>query len=228
MIFFKKNKYINKEGEWQGYYSDYVRRAKIKGISALEMLDQEWADGLKTAQNFVAPYIKKDFVVLEIACGIGRVSRFVAPYCRQLYCADILDSALVLCKNNLKNFKNVSFSKINGYDLKCFQNNFFDLVYSFTAFFHFDFELVVNYFFEIRRVLKPNGIAIIEFKQWKSEKDIVQLLNKIQEAGGIEKYEKKLGKWRYVSADALKVLCDYCQFKILDKGTTKFSFQKKG
>src|SRR5215472_17190370 len=122
-----------------------------------------------------------------------------APLCRYL------DEALAEARVQLNAFRNVSFEKINGYDLSVYASEIFDCVYSFTAFFHFDFELVVSYFAEIRRVLKPRGIAVIEFKQWKDKRDVQQLLDKIEHQGGLKIYHAELDKWRYVSKEMLAI-----------------------
>lgn len=218
---------MKKETQWDGYFNPYFKKAMEKGVNPLEILNAEWFNGKKTAKECVLPYISKDSVVLEIACGIGRVSKYIAPECKYLFCTDILEEALDEAKINLKHFTNVSFEKINGYDLGSFKENYFDCVYSFTTFFHFDFELVVNYFAEIRRVLKPQGIAVIEFKRWESKVDVVELLNKIEERGGLEQYENDLDKWRYVSTEMLEILCDYFNFQIIDSFTPKFTIKKK-
>lgn len=217
---------MNKEKQWNGYYSQYLSRSKQKGITPLELLDLEWFDGKKTAENCVLPYLTSDSIVLEIACGIGRVSRFVAPRCKYLYCVDFWDEALVESKKNLINFKNVFFQKTNGYDLCELEEDHFNYVFSFTAFFHFDFELVVIYFREIRRVLKYGGVGILEFERLTKIEDVLQLLNKIEEQEGIEKYETQLDKWRYISKEMLKVLCDYYNLKVIDDDVTKFTFRK--
>ena len=217
---------MKKEIQWEGYYNPYFKIALEKGVNPLEILNKEWFDGKTTAEGCVLPYISKDSVILEIACGIGRVSKYVAPECKHLFCTDILEEALKEAKNNLKHFGNVSFEKLNGYNLNSFKENYFDCVYSFTTFFHFDFELVVNYFSEIKRVLKPNGIAIIEFKRWRSKIDVIELLDKIEEAGGIEQYEKELDKWRYFSKEMLEILCDYFDLQVIDNNTTRFTFKK--
>ena len=138
----------------------------------------------KDGRNCVLPYITSKSIVLEIGCGIGRVSRFMPPRCKDLYCTDVLEEALVQVKKNLENFNNVFFQKTNGYDLNEFREGYFDCVYSFTAFFHFDFELVVNYFGEINRVLKPGGTGVIEFKKWINKQDVMQLLNKLKGEAG--------------------------------------------
>lgn len=218
---------MEKEKQWQGYYASYLDKASQRGVSTLDILNEEWFDGQRTAEECVLPYISKDSVILEIACGIGRVSKYVASKCKYLFCADIIEEALEEAKNNLKQYSNISFKKINGYNLIGFHENYFDCVYSFTAFFHFDFELVVKYFYEIKRVLKPGGIAIIEFKRWEDKNDVIELLDKIEEQGGIENYEKELDKWRYVSREMLQILCDYYDLLIVDDNTTKFTFKKK-
>lgn len=214
-----------KERQWKGYYKYYLSESRRKGVNALQVLDEQWHDGRKTA-DVVLPYISRDSVVLEIACGIGRVSRFIAPYCRHLYCTDILAEALKEAKKNLKNLSNVSFRKTSGYDLADFQSDSFDCVFSFTTFFHFDFELVVHYFREIKRVLRTGGIGILEFKRWIGREDVVQLLEKVENQGGIKVYEAELDKWRYVSKEMLEVLCDYYGLRVLDKDVTKFTFSK--
>jgi ubiquinone/menaquinone biosynthesis C-methylase UbiE len=217
---------MDKGQGWKGYYDYYLTEARRQRVSPLAMLDEQWYDGRITAEA-VLPYLSPASDVLEIACGIGRVSRFVAPHCRQLHCADILDEALEAAKTQLAGFNNISFDKINGYDLTGYQSESFDCVYSFTAFFHFDFELVVSYFAEIKRVLKPRGIAIIEFKQWKDKRDVRQLLDKIEDQGGLEIYHAELDKWRYVSKEMLAILCDFYDLEVVNPDVTKFTFRKR-
>lgn len=215
-----------KEEEWSGYYDGYRRRAAERGVTAVELLDEEWWNGRHTAENCVWPYVTSDSAVLEIAAGIGRVSRFVAPRCKRLVCTDILDDALIEARKNLGDFDNVEFQKTNGYDLAEFAPSTFDCVYSFTAFFHFSFELVVAYFAEIKRVLKPEGTAIVEFKRWKDRRDIVQLLDKIERAGGLRSYEKNLSKWHYVSNEMLDIVCKYYDLLVVDPNLTRFTFRR--
>ena len=217
----------DKENEWHGYYAYYRSEAKREGVAPVAVLDAQWADGRTTAE-LVRPYLSPDATVLEIACGLGRVSRFVAPHCGQLHCSDILEDALVEAQATLQTFDNVSFHKTNGYDLREFGDDAFDCVYSFTAFFHFDFDLVVHYFAEIRRVLKPGGVAILEFKRWKTEQDVSDLIEKIAAEGGIQRYESVRDKWRYVSPDMLAVLCEHYDLEVLVDDVTRYTTRKRG
>jgi SAM-dependent methyltransferase len=215
----------DKGSEWYGYYAYYREEAERKGVAPVAVLDEQWADGRKTAE-VVRPHLSSDATVLEIACGLGRVSRFVAPHCGQLHCSDILEEALAEAQATLQAFDNVSFHKTNGYDLREFGSDAFDCVYSFTAFFHFDFDLVVYYFPEIRRVLKPGGVAILEFKEWKTERDVGELIEKIATEGGIQRYESVRDKWRYVSPDMLALLCEYYDLEVLDDDVTRYTVRK--
>jgi ubiquinone/menaquinone biosynthesis C-methylase UbiE len=216
---------LRKEREWRGYYAYYRSEAGRKGMAPVAVLDAQWADGQQTAE-LVRPYLVPGATVLEIACGMGRVARFVVPHCQRLHCSDILEDALAEAKTTLSAFDNVSFHKTNGYDLREFGADAFDCVYSFTAFFHFDFDLVVHYFAEIRRVLKPGGVAILEFKQWKTERDVSQLVEKIAEEGGIQRHESVRDKWRYVSPDMLALLCEYYDLEVLDDDVTRYTMRK--
>ena len=76
------------------------------------------------------------------------------------------------------------------------------------------------------RVLKPGGIGLIEFKRWCDDRDLDQLLSKIERVGGIEKYETKLDKWRYVSKEMLGILCARYRLDVLDDDTTKYTVRK--
>ena len=217
---------MEKEELWKGYYTYYFSEANRKGVNPVAILDEQWFDGRTTAETCVLPHVSRDSVVLEIACGIGRVSRFLWPHCRDLYCVDILEEALAEIKKNSRNSPNVYYQKTSGYDLSAFKADFFDCVYSFATFFHFDFELVVAYFGEIKRILKPEGIGIIEFKRWVHKEDVIQLFEKIEARGGIKKYEAEIDKWRYVSKEMLEVLCDFYGLTVIDDDVTRYTFRK--
>jgi len=216
-----------KEREWTGYYRYYLSTAKDRGVNALEVLDEQWADGETNAERAVLPHVTASSCVLEIACGIGRVSRFVAPHCSSLCCTDILDEALTEARRNLARFANVSFKKTNGYDLSEFPDEEFDCVYSFTAFFHLDWDLVVTYFAEITRVLRPGGVGILEFKACRTQAHLAELLEKIRTTGGIDKYEVQRDKWRYVSCEMLECVCEANRLEIIDRHLPNFTFRRR-
>lgn len=220
---------VSKQTEWAGYYDPYRSAADARGISVPQLLDQWWASGRHSAETCVWPWLDARSEVLEIACGAGRVTRFVAPRCGRLVATDILDQALAETARTLAGLDtptdHVTLQRIDGYGLTGLSDARFDCVYSFTTFFHFDFELVLRYFAEIKRVLKPGGVAVIEFKQWRGAADVGMLLGKIDEQGGIERYGRELDKWRYVSLELLQPLCDYYGFEVLIDDLTCFTMR---
>jgi SAM-dependent methyltransferase len=214
-----------KSFQWRHYYDHLIERARRDGVTTAEAINRGWADPRQMA-DVVLPYLAPDAIVLEIACGVGRISRLVAPHCGRLYCADILPDALNEAKAASAHLTNVSFHQTNGYDLHEFEAGMFDAVFSFTSFFHFDLELVLQYFSEITRVLKAGGVAVIEFKKLSEQPELDQLVTKIASHGGIEAYEAMLDKWRYVSIEMLELLCRHCGLEIIDDNVTRFTFRK--
>jgi ubiquinone/menaquinone biosynthesis C-methylase UbiE len=214
------------QDRWKGYYEPHARKAAGMGKTIAQVLDAEWYDSAGVFERLLLPKLVPGSRVLEIACGVGNLARLVAPRCAELCCADILEEALAEARRTLAGVCNVTFHRLSGYDLAGLASDRFDLVYSFTSFFHFDFELVVSYLGEIRRVLAPGGDSILEFKTCVTERAIDQLLRKIEQAGGVEKYERAIDKWRYVSKDALVALCAHFGLEVVIDDVTRFTFRK--
>ena len=57
-----------KAGTWNGYYHDYLIRARARGIEPVALLDEEWFDGKTTAHTSVLPH--RDF---GISCSGNRL-----------------------------------------------------------------------------------------------------------------------------------------------------------
>ena len=51
-------------------------------------------------------------------------------------------------------------------------------------------------------------------------------LHPIEQVGGIRAYEAHLSKWRYVSADMLRILCRHYGLEIVDDDVTAFTVRK--
>lgn len=66
----------------------------------------------------------------------------------------------------------------------------------------------------------------MHIKKWLNEQDLLQLLDKIDQQGGITNYENQIDKWRYVSKDMLKIICDYYGFRIIIDDVTRYTVSK--
>ncbi len=221
------NMKTDKQTQWQGYFDGFWHWPERRGVDPRELLLKGGVEGKQEAEGYVLPYISKDSHALEIAAGLGRISRFVAPACRQLTCTDIHDQSIQGLRQNLATCNNVCVEMTNGYDLATFANESFDCVYSFSAFFHMDLELVVNYFTEIARVLKPGGVGILQFKAMKTPENLQELLKKIDSSRDLTRYEHTLDKWRYIALENLELLCRHNDLDIVDPRIGHFTFTKR-
>src|SRR5262252_435064 len=77
----------------------------IIGVTEEDAMRSTGEHTLKCLQESVG--IRKDDVVLEIGCGIGRVGKLVAPLCRKWIGCDVASNMLSLAAERLKAFPNV-------------------------------------------------------------------------------------------------------------------------
>ena len=142
--------------------------------------------------------LNKNTIFLDLGCGIGRVTKKVAPLVKEYYGVDFSPEMIKKAKEIFKDYKNVYFQVNNGIDLRIFEDNKFDVVYVHLVFQHMQKEITFNYIREVHRVLKKGGIFF---------------------AGNIPKIEKYVGGLSEKELDeAMK------PFKILNKKITEHYF----
>lgn len=108
-------------------------------------------------QNGFTPH---DKVMLEIGCGIGRMTRAFAKIFRLVYALDISPVAIKLGQELNQEFRNIRWVVGNGVDLSGLKNKFFDLVFSYIVFQHIPVkEILFRYVQEIGRVMKTDGLV---------------------------------------------------------------------
>jgi SAM-dependent methyltransferase len=111
-------------------------------------------------------YLKKDYSkVLEIGCGIGRMSYYIIQNCGYFYGVDISQELLKNAYDRLHrkyNFLNMNLFEGSGFDLNPIFDNEIDIVFEYITFQHIPSEdIVKNYIREINRVLKVGGVALL-------------------------------------------------------------------
>ncbi|HEY4480973.1 MAG: Methyltransferase family protein [Parcubacteria group bacterium GW2011_GWC1_43_61] len=115
-------------------------------------------DILKSKINF------SNSSILEIGCGNGRMSQFLSENFKKVYAVDISPRMIGLARQRLESFENIEFLTTNGSKLPI-QNNAVDFVFSYIVFQHFpNLWMVERNLREIKRVLKDDGIAKIQFR----------------------------------------------------------------
>jgi SAM-dependent methyltransferase len=103
-----------------------------------------------------------DAVVLEIGCGIGRILQHLAGRYREVHGTDISAGMVEQGTRRLAHLENVRFHHGNGYDLEPFADASVDLVYSAYVFQHMPKTIAYNYFLEVERVLRPDGLFLFQ------------------------------------------------------------------
>lgn len=108
--------------------------------------------------------IKPGGVFVEIGCGSGRMTEFIAQSFREVWGLDISGEMIRIAKERLGDFKNIRFIETEGSTIPL-QSNKADVIFSYLVFQHMkDKVMVEKNFNEAYRVLKPNGIFKVRIR----------------------------------------------------------------
>jgi SAM-dependent methyltransferase len=128
--------------------------------------EEFWASGTDTLDRCLEPFgaaITADDVVVEIGCGIGRVTRPIAGRAARVVGIDVSAEMIDKGRQALADLANVELLVGNGRDLSDIGTASADVVYSFIVFQHIpDPAITCNYIREIGRVLRPGGWTIFQ------------------------------------------------------------------
>jgi ubiquinone/menaquinone biosynthesis C-methylase UbiE len=102
-------------------------------------------------------------LTLELACGRGRHSAKIIDQAQTLTCVDINPLNVELTRRRFDGYSNVTCLVNNGKDLADLESSSFTAVFSYDSMVHFEALDVISYVFEIFRVLKPKGRALLHY-----------------------------------------------------------------
>ncbi len=155
----------------QSYWDTRAKRDALYAIWGDEaVLQPESADLDAFARSgevearMLLPYVHPDAVVLEIGCGIGRLLRPVARYCREAIGIDVSAEMVAQAGEYLASAPNARALHGDGANLNGVADESVDFVYSLLCLIHVDKRSAYRYLREVRRVLKPNGRALLQFQ----------------------------------------------------------------
>jgi SAM-dependent methyltransferase len=115
--------------------------------------------------------------VIELACGHGRHAAQIAGQCGKLTLVDMHAENIEFCRRRLAGHRNVDYLVNNGFDLWPFPSGQASAVFSYDAMVHFGPDVVGAYLFEIARVLRPGGRALLHHSnnsdspQWSQDRN---------------------------------------------------------
>jgi ubiquinone/menaquinone biosynthesis C-methylase UbiE len=147
----------------------------IPEFEKINLIDEQefWRRGSETGENLLRDLNLKDISSLEmveIGCGIGRMTQFFAQKFYKVYAFDVSDNMIQKAKYKWGHLQNIEFILGSGSDLKPVKNKCIDLVFSYIVLQHvLSDNIVLNYIKECSRVLKPEGIAFLQFRTFTPE-----------------------------------------------------------
>ena len=113
-------------------------------------------------KQLLQPFSEKE--VLEIGCGIGRITEFLGKHFKQVAGIDISEEMIRKGKERLGQADTVTLTATDGRSYP-FGNGRFDFVFSFIVFQHMpDKATIAKNIAEIDRVLKIGGVAKIQLR----------------------------------------------------------------
>lgn len=138
-------------------------------LTGYQSKEQFWSFGKKYAKT-LSQYVDKNSLVLDIGCGIGRVEKFLAPCCKKIYAVDISRRMLHFARQEVP-YSNVVFHRLDALKIaKAFPKDHFDLVFSLNTLQHIEKKNIYVILGAIHDVLKPKGVAYLQFLNFKCQK----------------------------------------------------------
>lgn len=120
-------------------------------------VDAQWHGSLLPRIHHYLPAAS----ILEIACGYGRWTHYLREHCEQLTAVDLADNCIAACRERFAGDDRLRFVLNDGTTLPDVADASIDFAISFDSLVHVDKSVIASYLVELRRVLKPEGAALI-------------------------------------------------------------------
>jgi SAM-dependent methyltransferase len=129
-------------------------------------LDRFWSEGERDLAQLLAAVgasIDAEDHVLEIGCGVGRLTRPLAGQARSVCALDVSERMLELARSHNAHLENVTWVHGDGRTLSGVGAETIDACVSHVVFQHIpDPQITLSYVREIGRVLRPGGWAAFQ------------------------------------------------------------------
>jgi SAM-dependent methyltransferase len=129
-------------------------------------LDTFWRRGEEVVElmlDMVGLEIRRDESVLDIGCGVGRLTRALARRAGHVYGLDVSPQMLQLAEEHNGQLDNVTWLQGDGRGLGPLDDASVDGCFSHVVFQHIpDPAITLNYVREMGRVLRPGGWALFQ------------------------------------------------------------------
>lgn len=106
--------------------------------------------------------VNENDIVMDIGSGCGFVSRAASEIAKQVHCLDISQDFLDFTRNELGEFDNTQFHKIDYGRFADIPDNHATKIFSTAVFIHFNYYDILFYMIEINRTLQTGGHFFLE------------------------------------------------------------------
>jgi SAM-dependent methyltransferase len=143
------------------------RKNAYRYIGSVRDEEEFFLSGERDVRDLVDPYLSdaqfvpRDKRMLELGCGVGRMTFPLANRFGTVEAIDISGEMIQRAKELQARLgiTNVSFQLGNGKDLRAYPDESMDFAFSFIVFQHIpEISIILNYVREIGRVLKKGGL----------------------------------------------------------------------
>lgn len=154
------------KGDWNRRASENARW--FINTVRLDQSEEEFdATGLNEVRSLILPELvlmtgdrdPGSLRMLEIGCGIGRMTKHLAAIFGEVYATDVSGEMIARAKERLQGLTNIHLYESSGVDFSQFPDGFFDLIFSAYVFQHVPGkEVIESNLRDAWRTLRPGGI----------------------------------------------------------------------
>jgi len=147
---------------WTKYYDDYIKKHKNDPENLYYFESKEHIENSKKIFRILSE--DPDAAVLDAGCGVGYFLIPISYGCKSAYGIDISGETIKLCEEKLaeKKIENVTL-KVSSITNIPFDNNSIDKILCFGVLLYLDDEEISTAIREFKRILKKDGVLIINF-----------------------------------------------------------------
>jgi len=144
----------NQEHAWLEHGDEWKGQADACGVPY-----DEWKASV--VDWLITPYAKPGSTILELAPGHGRWTEALASLAGRLILVDLSPACIEECQRRFKGRDRLETFVNDGKSLPVGLDCLVDLVWSFDSLVHVAPREIQSYLYEIHRVLRPGGFAVI-------------------------------------------------------------------
>lgn len=122
--------------------------------------------------------------ILEIACGYGRWTQYLQEHCDHLTAIDLSPNCIQACQDRFGSNPRLRFVSTDGRSIPAVADASIDFAFSFDSLVHADQATMEAYLGELRRVLKPGGVAFIHHSNLGAYARRYWVVDRIPKLGG--------------------------------------------